>query len=163
MRLKKLDLKPQELRAAVLPSGLQTLAISDLHAEIALSLDFEQGDYRDRIPGAQTRLEHCPFVSTDTAFGALRINASGEGIRMNILPGVSEAAERLERRIDLGGRGDVVLICRAGTPVAELTAIPQTTGTLDDVSALSRDLHPSSAAVTTCRHDDLYDNNGLPR
>lgn len=81
---------------------------------------------------------------------------------MNILPDVSKAAKRVEGRIDLGGRGDVVLICRAGTPVAELTAIPQTTSTLDDVSALSRDLHPSSAAATTCRHDDLYDNNGLP-
>ncbi|MEY9772509.1 hypothetical protein ABIA14_004850 [Sinorhizobium fredii] len=33
MRLKKLDLKPQELRAAVSDSGLQTLAINDLHAD----------------------------------------------------------------------------------------------------------------------------------
>ena len=35
MRLKKLDLKPQELRAAITSSGFQTLAISDLHAELA--------------------------------------------------------------------------------------------------------------------------------
>lgn len=35
MRLNKLDLKPQELRGAVTASGLQTWAISDLHAELA--------------------------------------------------------------------------------------------------------------------------------
>lgn len=35
MRLKKLDLRPQELRAALSASGLQTLAISDLGAEFA--------------------------------------------------------------------------------------------------------------------------------
>lgn len=39
MRLKKLDLPPQELRAAVTASGLQTLAISRLQAELAASFD----------------------------------------------------------------------------------------------------------------------------
>lgn len=39
MRLKKLDLPPQELRAAVTASGLQTLAISGLHAELPQSFD----------------------------------------------------------------------------------------------------------------------------
>lgn len=49
MRLKKLDLKPQELRAAVIASGLQTLAISDLHAELAAAFDWDHRDPWDRI------------------------------------------------------------------------------------------------------------------
>lgn len=68
MRLKKLDLKPQELRAAITASGLQTLAISDLHAELAAAFDWEHRDPWDRILAAQARLEHCTFVSTDLVF-----------------------------------------------------------------------------------------------
>jgi len=68
MRLRKLDLKPQELRAAVIASGLQTLAISDLHAELAASFDWDHRDPWDRILAAQTRLEHCTFLSLDVAF-----------------------------------------------------------------------------------------------
>ena len=71
MRLNKLDLKPQELRAAVTESGLQTLAISDLHAELAASFDWDHRDPWDRILAAQARLEHCAFVSTDLAFDAI--------------------------------------------------------------------------------------------
>ncbi|PYE22649.1 PIN domain nuclease of toxin-antitoxin system [Rhizobium sp. PP-WC-2G-219] len=71
MRLNKLDLKPQELRAAVTESGLQTLAITDLHAEVAAAFDWEHRDPWDRILAAQARLEHCSFVSTDVAFDAI--------------------------------------------------------------------------------------------
>ena len=71
MRLEKLDLKPQELRAAVTASGLQTIAISDLHAELAAALDWEHGDPWDRILAAQARLEHCAFISTDVVFDAI--------------------------------------------------------------------------------------------
>jgi PIN domain nuclease of toxin-antitoxin system len=71
MRLKKLDLKPQELRAAVTASGLQTLAVSDLHAELAAAFDWEHRDPWDRILAAQTRLEHCTLVSTDVVFDAV--------------------------------------------------------------------------------------------
>jgi PIN domain nuclease of toxin-antitoxin system len=71
MRLRKLDLKPQELRAAVTASGLQTLAISDLHAELAAAFDWDHRDPWDRILAAQARLEHCDFVSTDVAFDAI--------------------------------------------------------------------------------------------
>ncbi|WP_431324225.1 type II toxin-antitoxin system VapC family toxin [Rhizobium sp. YTU87027] len=71
MRLKKLDLKPQELRAAVTASGLQTLAISDLHAELAAAFDWDHLDPWDRILAAQARLEHCAFVSSDVVFDAL--------------------------------------------------------------------------------------------
>ncbi|KQO79531.1 type II toxin-antitoxin system VapC family toxin [Agrobacterium vitis] len=68
MRLNKLDLKPQELRAAVTASGLQTLAITDLHAELAASFDWGHRDPWDRILAAQTRLEHCTLISTDVVF-----------------------------------------------------------------------------------------------
>ncbi|MDR9774716.1 type II toxin-antitoxin system VapC family toxin [Rhizobium hidalgonense] len=71
MRLKKLDLKPQELRAAVAASGLQTLAITDLHAELAAAFDWDHRDPWDRILAAQTRLEHCTLVSTDVVFDAI--------------------------------------------------------------------------------------------
>ncbi|MDK4740265.1 PIN domain-containing protein [Rhizobium sp. CNPSo 3464] len=71
IRLKKLDLKPQELRAAVAASGLQTLAISDLHAELAASFDWDHRDPWDRILAAQTRLEHCALMSTDLVFDAI--------------------------------------------------------------------------------------------
>jgi len=71
MRLKKLDLKPQELRAAVTASGLQTLAITDLHAELAAAFDWEHRDPWDRILAAQARLEHCTFVSTDRVFDGM--------------------------------------------------------------------------------------------
>lgn len=68
MRIMKLDLKPQELRAAVTASGLQTLAITDLHAELAASFDWDHRDPWDRILAAQTRLEHCVLISTDVVF-----------------------------------------------------------------------------------------------
>jgi PIN domain nuclease of toxin-antitoxin system len=71
MRLKKLDLKPQELRAAVADSGLQTLPITDLHAELAAAFDWEHRDPWDRILAAQTRLEHCALISTDVVFDAV--------------------------------------------------------------------------------------------
>jgi PIN domain nuclease of toxin-antitoxin system len=71
MRLKKLDLKPQELRAAITSSGFQTLAISDLHAELAAAFDWEHRDPWDRILAAQARLEHCELVSTDVVFDAV--------------------------------------------------------------------------------------------
>ncbi|MEY9624974.1 type II toxin-antitoxin system VapC family toxin [Sinorhizobium fredii] len=71
MRLKKLDLKPQELRAAVSESGLQTLAVTDLHAELAASFEWDHRDPWDRILAAQARLEHCAFVSVDATFDAV--------------------------------------------------------------------------------------------
>ena len=71
MRLKKLDLKPQALRAAISSSGFQTLAISDMHAELAAAFDWEHRDPWDRLLAAQTRLEHCALISTDVVFDAV--------------------------------------------------------------------------------------------
>jgi len=67
----KMRLKPQEIRAAVIASGLQTLAISDLHAELAATFDWEHRDPWDRMLAAQARLEPCAFVSTDVVFDAI--------------------------------------------------------------------------------------------
>lgn len=71
VRLGKLDLRPQELRAAVAESGLQTLPITDLHAELAASFDWDHRDPWDRILAAQARLEHCGLLSLDGAFDAI--------------------------------------------------------------------------------------------
>jgi PIN domain nuclease of toxin-antitoxin system len=71
MRLGKLDLKPQEFRAAVSASGLQSLPISDLHAELAAGFDWNHQDPWDRLLAAQARLEQCSFISRDTAFDSV--------------------------------------------------------------------------------------------
>ncbi|MGV1867371.1 MULTISPECIES: type II toxin-antitoxin system VapC family toxin [unclassified Rhizobium] len=71
MRLNKLDLKPQELRAAVTASALQTWAISDLHTELAAVFGWDHRDPWDRTLAAQARLEHSTFVSTDPAFDTI--------------------------------------------------------------------------------------------
>lgn len=52
---------------------------------------------------------------------------------MRIIIDIDEAAERFEDLIELVVRGDEVLICRAGKPVAVLTAIPKNMGTPDDI------------------------------
>lgn len=49
-------------------SGLQTLAITDLHVELAASFDWDHRDPWDRILAAQARLFHWTFVSVDSAF-----------------------------------------------------------------------------------------------
>ena len=82
---------------------------------------------------------------------------------MRILLDVDEAVERLEELIELAARGDEVLICRAGKPVAEITAIPEPAGTTDDVWALAVKDRKNIPAGTTANHDDFYDEHGLPR
>ena len=44
---------------------------------------------------------------------------------MKVFLEIAEAAERLDELLDLDLRGDDVLICRAGNPVAELLAVPR--------------------------------------
>jgi antitoxin (DNA-binding transcriptional repressor) of toxin-antitoxin stability system len=75
---------------------------------------------------------------------------------------VDEAAERFEELIELAVRGDEVLICRAGKPVAELTAIPKSVGTMDDVWALATEGWASVPPGATSNHDEFYDEHGLP-
>ena len=82
---------------------------------------------------------------------------------MRILIDVDEAADRLEELIDLAGRGDEVLICHGGKPVAELTAISKGVGTMTDVWALAEEGRASVPPGTTSNHDDFYDEHGLPK
>ena len=71
IRLRKLDLRPQEIRAAVIGNGLQPLAITDLHAEVAATLDWNHRDPWDRILAAQARLERCALISVDKVFDTI--------------------------------------------------------------------------------------------
>lgn len=82
---------------------------------------------------------------------------------MRILVNVDEAAKRFEELIELALRGDDVLICRAGKPVAELTAIAKPKGTMDDVWALAEEGRVNVPPGTTSNHDEFYDEHGLPR
>ncbi len=71
MRLKKLDLKPQETTR----SGVRQRLANPCHHRRACGIGgrLRLGSSRswDRILAAQTRLEHCAFVSTDSAFDAV--------------------------------------------------------------------------------------------
>ena len=50
---------------------------------------------------------------------------------MRILIDVGEAAERFEEMIELASRGDEILICRNGSPVAALTYITKVEASMD--------------------------------
>ncbi len=65
----RLDLKPHELRRGHRQRA--DARHSDLHAELSASFDWDHRDPWDRILAAQTRLEHCAFVSTDVLFDAI--------------------------------------------------------------------------------------------
>ncbi len=82
---------------------------------------------------------------------------------MHILVDVDEAAERFEELIELAHRGDEVLICRAGKPVAELTAMPKPKGTMDEVWALAEEGRANVPPGTSSNHDDFYDEHGLTK
>lgn len=74
---------------------------------------------------------------------------------MRIFVDVDEAAERLEELIELALRGDDVLICRAGKPVAELIAIPKPKGTTDDVWALAEEGRANVPPGASSNHDEF--------
>lgn len=82
---------------------------------------------------------------------------------MKVFADIPEAAQRREELMDLARRNDEVVICRAGQPIAVLTAIPKTgQDTMDDFWALPAEGRPTIRDQTS-NHDDLYDENGLPR
>ena len=65
--------------------------------------------------------------------------------------------------IDLALRDDEVIICRAGQPIAVLTAIPKADKrTIEAVWALVAEQRPTDGDQTS-NHDDFYDDNGLPK
>jgi hypothetical protein len=110
---------------------------------------------------------------------------------MKIFIDVEEAAERLEELIDLAFRQDEVYVCRAGWPIAQLRSfsgeddspsyeiaetLPDTAdrpgsklveggkvSSVDAVWMLAAEGKPRRDHDTTSAHDDLYDEDGLPR
>lgn len=70
---RRIELPPQELRAALRRNAVEELAITHEHAEYAAHLAWDHRDPWDRLLAAQARLEDCSLVSLDTAFDAIAI------------------------------------------------------------------------------------------
>ena len=73
-RRRRVDLPPQELRAALRRNGVSGLAITHEHAEYAGWLDWEHRDPWDRLLAAQARLERCALLSADEAFDRIGVD-----------------------------------------------------------------------------------------
>lgn len=82
---------------------------------------------------------------------------------MKVFVEIAEPAGRLKKLIDLVLREDEVVISRAGQPVAAIVPVVRKgQGTIDGVWALAARGRPASNAQTS-NHDELYDENGLPK
>ena len=71
---RRVDLPPQELRAALRRNAVEDLAITHEHAEYAACLDWDHRDPWDRLLAAQARLESCALVSADEVFDGIGVN-----------------------------------------------------------------------------------------
>ena len=71
---RRLNLPPQELRAALRRNAVEELAVTHDHAEYAAHLDWDHRDPWDRLLAAQARLENCVLVSIDEVFDGIGIN-----------------------------------------------------------------------------------------
>ena len=69
----RVELPPQELRAALRRNAVEDLAISHEHAEYAACLEWGHRDPWDRMLAAQARLENCALVSADAVFDAVGV------------------------------------------------------------------------------------------
>ena len=65
---RRVDLPPQELRAALRRNTVDELAVTHDHAEYAAQLDWEHRDPWDRLLASQALLENCVLVSVDKIF-----------------------------------------------------------------------------------------------
>lgn len=70
----RVDLPPQELRAALRRNAADDLAITHEHAEYAAWLDWDHRDPWDRLLAAQARLESCALVSVDEVFDRIGVD-----------------------------------------------------------------------------------------
>ncbi len=61
-RRKRVNLPPQELRAALRRNAVEELPITHDHAEYAAHLEWEHRDPWDRVLAAQALLENCVLV-----------------------------------------------------------------------------------------------------
>ena len=73
-RRKRVDLPPQELRAALRRNAVEELAITCDHAEYAAQPRWAHRDPWDRLLAAQAFLERCTLVSRDQVFDATAID-----------------------------------------------------------------------------------------
>ncbi len=73
-RRRRVDLPPQELRAALRRNAVEELAITYDHAEYAAQLRWAHRDPWDRLLAAQAFLDHCILVSVDRVFDATPID-----------------------------------------------------------------------------------------
>ena len=71
---RRVDLPPQELRAALRRNAVEELAIIHDHAEYAAHLEWEHRDSWDRLLAAQALLENCVLLSVDRVFDAMSID-----------------------------------------------------------------------------------------
>ena len=71
---RRLNLPPQELRAALRRNAVEELAVTHDHAEYAAHLDWDHRDPWDRLLAAQARLENCVLVSIDEVFDGIGID-----------------------------------------------------------------------------------------
>ena len=70
----RVDLPPQELRAALRRNAVRGLDVTHEHAEYAACLDWDHRDPWDRLLAAQARLESCALVSTDEVFDGIGVD-----------------------------------------------------------------------------------------
>ena len=71
---KRVDLPPQELRAALRRNAVEELAVTHDHAEYAAHLRWAHRDPWDRLLAAQAFLERCILVSVDEVFDATSVD-----------------------------------------------------------------------------------------
>ncbi len=67
-RRRRVDLPPQELRAALRRNAVEEVAVTHDHAEYAAHLEWAHRDPWDRLLAAQALLESCVLVSVDKVF-----------------------------------------------------------------------------------------------
>ena len=73
-RRRRVDLPPQELRAALRRNAVDDLAITHEHAEYAAWLEWDHRDPWDRLLAAQARLENCALLSADAVFDRIGVH-----------------------------------------------------------------------------------------
>ena len=71
---RRVNLPPQELRAALRRNAVEELAITHDHAEYAAHLEWTHRDPWDRLLAAQALLENCVLVSVDKVFDGTPID-----------------------------------------------------------------------------------------
>ncbi len=70
---RRVNMPPQELRAALRRNAVEELPVTHGHAEYAALLDWAHRDPWDRLLAAQALLENCALVSVDKVFDATAV------------------------------------------------------------------------------------------